>query len=240
MPSALPSAENIAITGVCLFRVARLASDCSPLGGNGSGYITTGIIDFTATPEIEEGQTLAPKNGCGTVIYRKIRQDRTVGYNVSGNLAFYDPEGKFQMFGGSVIYGAAGGDFENEVIGWAGPNYDAPESPGVYLEVITQRVGEGAGDCIESGTDRPTWQGFIFGKSLLVPGEVSLQDDVVNMPFTGKTSGNPNLFDGPWNDWPGQGYIPNSPNVEIGYTDAQFDAILATAAAGQADLPTAS
>lgn len=240
MPSALPSTENIGEVGVCLFRVARLASDCSPLGGNGSGYITAGIIDFTATPDIEEGQTIAPTTGCNTTAFRIVRQDRLNGYNISGNLIFFDDEGLFQMFGGTVIEGLTGGDFENEVIGWAAPNYDAAASNGVYLEVISQRVAEGAGDCITSGTGRPTYTGHIFGKVLMTPGELSLSNDALQLPFTGKASANPNLFDGPWNDFPGEGYIPSSPYVKIGYTDAEYAAILAAVAAGAADLPTAS
>lgn len=240
MPSLLPTAENIGETGVCLFRVARLASDCSPLGGNGSGYVTAGIVDFTATPDIEEGNTIAPKTGCGVTAYRKVRQDRINGYNISGNLVFWDDEGMFQMFGGAVIYGRSGGDFSGEAIGWAAPNYDAAESPGVYLEVISQRIAEGAGDCISSGGGRPTYTGHTFGKVLLTPGEISLQDDAVNLPFTGKASANPNLFDGPWNDYPGDGYYPTSPYVKVGYSDSEYDAIVAAVAAGAQDLPTAS
>lgn len=240
MPSALPTTENIGITGVCLFRVARLASDCSPLGGNGSGYVTAGIADFTATPDVEEGNTIAPTNGCGVTVYRKVRQDRLNGYNLQGNLWFFDPEAMFQMFGGSVITGAAGGDFENEVIGWASRNYDSAETNGVYLEVIGQRIAEGAGDCISSAGGRPTYQGFIFGKTLLTPGELSMSDDALQLPFTGKASGNPALYDGPWNDFPGDGYIPNAPIVTIGYTDDEYATILASVAAGAQDLPAAS
>lgn len=240
MPSALPTTENIGLTGVCLFRVARLNADCSPLGGNGSGFVTAGIIDFTATPDIEEGTVIAPTTGCGVTAYRKVRPDRFNGYNISGNLVFFDDEGSFQMFGGSVIYGAAGGDFAGEVIGWAAPNYDSPNTNGVYLEVISERVAEGAGDCISSGGGRPLYVGHIFGKVLLVPGELSLQDGAINMPFSGKATANPNLYDGPWNDFPGLGYIPSAPVVRIGYTQAEYDAILADVAAGSADLPAGS
>ncbi len=240
MPSQLPTTENIGETGVCLFRVARLASDCSPLGGNGSGYVTAGVVDFTGTPDILEGTTIAPTTGCGVTAYRKIRQDRLNGYDLSGNLIFFDDEALFQMFGGTVIYGDAGGAFAGQVIGWAAPNYDAAESNGVYLEVITQRIAEGAGDCISSGSGRPTYTGHIFGKVLMTPGELSLSDDALQLPFTGSASANPNLFDGPWNDFPGEGYIPTSPYVKVGYTDAEYAVILATAAAGAADLPAAS
>ncbi len=240
MPSNLPTLENVGETGVCLFRVARLASTCAPLGGNGSGYVTAGIVDFTATPDILEGTTIAPTTGCGTTAYRKVRQDRINGYNISGNLIFFDDEGMFQMFGGAVITGRTGGDFAGDVIGWAAPNYDAEAQNGVYLEVISQRIGEGSGDCIVSGGGRPTYTGHIFGKVLLTPGDLSLSDDAIQLPFTGKASANPNLADGPWNDYPGQGYIPSSPYVKVGYSDAEYQAILADVSAGASDLAAGS
>lgn len=240
MPSALPTDENIGLTGVCIARFATLGSDCAPAGGNGSGYITAGIVDMTGTPDITEGNTIAPVNGCNQTMFRKVRQDKVNGYNIQGNLWFHDPEGKFIMFGGGLLYGASGGEFENEVIGHYMPNYDAPDSYGVYVEFITERVAEGAGDCITSGGGRPTYEGHVFGKVLLTPGEINLQNDAIQLPFTGKASGNPALADGPWNDSPVEGYLPNSPYFTIGYTTAEYEAILASVGAGVADLPAGS
>lgn len=241
MPSNLPTAENVAISGVCLFRVARLDSDCSPLGGNGSGYVTIGIADFTASPNVQEGTEIVATNGCGQVMYRTKRPDRIVGYDLSGNLTFFDVEAMFQMFGGSAILGAVGGDFAGDTIGWASPNYDTPNTNGVYLEVISQTLAEGAGDCISTAGGRPTHLGHIFGKTILVPGDLNLTEgDAITLPFTGSSSANPNLYDGPWNDYPGAGYIPSSPYIAVGYSQSEYDAIFADAAAGAADLPAGS
>ena len=240
MPSNLPSTVNLGEIGVCVLRVALLDSDCSPLGGNGSGYVTAGIADFTATPEIEEGTEFAPKNGCGTTLYSYVRQDRIKRYNLQGNLYFFDDEGMYIMFGGETILGRAGGDFAGDTIGWAAPNYDAVASNGVYLEVISQRIAEGAGDCVTSGAGFPKYTGHIFGNVLMTPGELSLQDDAIQMPFTGKALANPSLFNGPWNDYPGAGYAKNSPYQRVGYTQDEYDAILADVAAGWADLPAGS
>lgn len=240
MPSNLPSTINLGEVGACLFRVARLDSNCAPLGGDGSGYVTAGIVDGTATPDIEEGTTVAPKTGCDVVGYRIVRDNRLNGFTIAGNLLFWDDEGMFQMFGGSVITGRAGGPFAGDTIGWAAPNYDAPASPGVYLEMISQNVAEGAGDCITSGDGFPTYVGHIFGKVKLNIGEISLTNDAILLPFSGTASSNPNLANGPWNDFPGQGYIPNSPYVKVGYSTEEYEAILADVAAGQADLPAGS
>jgi hypothetical protein len=241
MPSNLPNTENVAISGVCLFRVARLNADCSPVNGNGSGYVTAGIADFTASPQIEEGTEIIHKNGCGQIMYRQKRPNRIKSFTVSGNLSFFDPEALFQIFGGQVVLGRAGGPFAGDTIGWAAPNYDNPNTNGVYLEVISQTVAEGSGDCVSVASDRPGYIGHIFGKAILVPGDLSLTEgDAILVPFTGDATANPNLFDGPWDDFPGEGYIPTSPYVPVGYSLAQYEAILADVAAGAADLPAAS
>lgn len=241
MPSNLPSTENVAISGVCLFRVARLDSDCTVIGGNGAGYVTAGIADFTASPNVEEGTEIVHKNGCGQVMYRNKRPDRVISWTVSGNLSFFDVEALFQIFGGAAVLGRGGGPFAGDTIGWASPNYDTPNSNGVYLEVISQTIAEGAGDCIAAGSDRPSYIGHVFGKAVLVPGDLSLTEgDAILVPFTGSSTANPSLYDGPWNDWPGEGYIPSSPYIPIGYSISQYEAILADVAAGAADLPAGS
>jgi hypothetical protein len=66
------------------------------------------------------------------------------------------------------------------------------------------------------------------------------EDDVARRTFTGTAVSNPALFNGPWNDYPGLGYIPNTPYLYVGYSDAEYELILAEAAPGYADLPAGS
>lgn len=240
MATNRPDDVNLGEIGVCLIRMAILDTDCSPLGGNNSGYITAGIADMTASPDVQEGTRFEPTNGCGITLYRVIRRNRVRGFNMQGNLWFFDDEGLRVMFGGTNIVAKAGHPFAGKTIGWALPNYDSEEDPKVYLEVITQTVEEGAGECIASGTGHPAWTGHIFGNCRLTMGELSFGDEAMQMPFTAAVQGNPSLFNGPWNDYPGVGYIPNSPYVRVGYTQAEYDAILAAVGPGYADLPAGS
>jgi hypothetical protein len=60
------------------------------------------------------------------------------------------------------------------------------------------------------------------------------------VPCTGRATSNPALFNGPWNDWVGDGYIPNSPSVEVQYSRAEYEAIAAVARCGFQTLPAAS
>lgn len=240
MPSNLPSDTNVGQINACLFRVARLAADCSPLGGNNSGYVTAGLASFSTTPDVEEGTVIEPKNTCGRVLYTYSADDIVKRHNLSGELYFFDPEGAFVLFGGETILGAAGGDFAGEVIGWASPNYNAPPQNGVYLEIITQNIGEGAGDCQTADGGFPAYTGHIWGKVKLTMGERSFAEEAAVFAFTGKATGNPNLYDGPWNDYPGAGYVRNTPYQFVGYSQEEYEVILASAAAGFADLPAAS
>jgi hypothetical protein len=240
MPSNLAGDINLGQFNACVVRVARLDTDCSPSGGNDSGWVTAGLITATATPDVEEGTVFEPKTACGDIAYTFETADKIKRYNLSGEFVFFDWEGMEIMFGGETILGAAGGDFAGEVIGYATPAFTSTANNGVYLEIITQGVAQGAGDCIASGSGFPTYYGNIFGKVKMTPGERVFENDVARVTFTGKATSNPALFDGPWNDYPGAGYIPNSPYVHVGYSAAEYAAILATVAPGYQDLPAAS
>lgn len=243
MASNLAGGINLGHLGACVVRAAKLDTDCSPLGGTDSGWVTTGLVTLTATPDIEEGTVFEPKTACGAIAYTYERPDLVKRYNLSGEFIFFDPEGSEILFGGQTILGNASGDFNNEVIGWASPNYaDVTASPpnGVYFEVISQVAAEGAGSCIAGGEGYPQYFGYIFGKVLFTPGERTFEDDFARQAFTGKATANPALYDGPWNDWPAQGYIPNSPYLYVGYSAEEYAAILATAAPGYQTLPAGS
>ena len=225
----------------CLIRVAALDSGCVPVGGADSGIVSIGIVTLTATPEVEEGRVFEPKNGCGTVLATYEEADVIKRYNLTGEIGYHDLEQKYLMFGGSLITGhASNSDFPNKNIGYAVPHYTDAQGQGVYLEVIVKNSAQGIGECASQGEDVPAATGYIFGKVKLTPGDHTFEDAYAPVAFTGRASSNPNLFNGPWNDWPGNGYIPNSPMVEIQYSVDEYDAIAAAARCGFQTLPAAS
>lgn len=240
MPSNLAGAVSIGQYDACVFRAAKLDTDCSILGGNSSGVVTAGLITMTATPEVEQGVVYEPKNGCGRIMFSVRKQNRVKSWNLEGEFVFWDFELAETLFGGDLILGDAGGDFSGEVIGWAPPGPSAPESNGVYLEVITNSAAEGAGDCVTSGSGRPTNFGHIFAKAKLTLGAHTFTEEVKRLPFTGVATENPLLFNGPWNDYPGAGYAPSGPFFVVGYSSDEYEAIEAMVAPGYADLPAGS
>jgi hypothetical protein len=240
MASNLAGATCIGQHSVCILRAAKLDADCSPRGGADSGIITTGIVTMTASPDIEEGTQFEPKTGCGDIGWTYEEADRIKRFNLSGEILFHDWELMEVLFGGALILGGAGSDYPGKVIGWAAPSFtDAPTS-GVYLEVITKNVGQGVGDCSSATTAFPTYQAHAFGKVRLAPGDRTFENDVASVTFTGKATSNPNLFDGPWNDYPGVGYMPNKPYMTWGYSTDEYNAIAALASCGYKTLPAAS
>jgi hypothetical protein len=226
---------------VCLLRAAALDSSCVPVGGTDSGIVTLGIITLTASAEVEEGRVFEPKNGCGRISWTYEEPDVVKRYNLTGELSYHDPEMKYLLFGGSLITGhASASDFPNKVIGWAAPHYTDEQSNGVYLEVITRTAAEGIGECASQGDEVPYASGYIFGKVKLTPGDLTFEDAESTVPFTGVASSNPNLFNGPWNDWVGDGYIPNGPVIQVFYSRAEYDAIATVARCGFQTLPAGS
>ena len=240
MPSNLPAAVNVGQINACLFRVARLASDCTPEQGDCSGYVTAGLATFSSSPDIEEGTRIEPKNTCGDIMYTYEAASVVKRHNLTGELFFFDPEAAYVLFGGSVLLGVGGGDYAGEAIGWASPNYTDPQTNGVYLEIITTAIGEGAGDCQGADGTYPPYIGHIWGKAKLTIGDRSFEEDAARLTFTGTATGNPSLYDGPWNDYPAAGYVANTPYQWVGYSQTEFETILADAGPGCADLPTAS
>jgi len=226
---------------VCLLRVAALAADCSPAGGADSGIVSVGLVTLTATPDVQEGRVFEPVNGCGSPLWTYEEADVIKRYNLTGEIGYHDLEMKYLLFGGRLITGhASASDFPNKTIGHAVPHFTDAATNGVYLEAIVRNVSAESGECSADGEDVPYATGYIFGKAKLTPGDMTLESAEQNVTFTGRATGNPSLYNGPWNDYPGSEYIPNSPKIEIQYSRAEYDAIAAVARCGFQTLPAAS
>lgn len=243
MPSNLASTNQLGQLGASLIRVASLDADCGPSGGNCSGFITTALTSVNPEPDIEEGTVFEPKTAGGTIFYTYRRPDLVKRVNLTIEFIGLDWEQMKILFGGNTITGDAGSFSNSDVVGYALPDYSDTPYNGVYLEVIRQQIANGAGDCVTSSGTYAPYVGHIFGKARLTRGGTTMEDAAGSVTATGFAVSNPNLADGPWNDWPGASpyaYIPRSPWIEIGYSQAQFDAMNALAGAGCLDLAAGS
>lgn len=243
MPSALAADTELGQLGASLIRVASLDANCAPAGGDCSGFITTALTSVNPEPDIEEGTVFEPKTAGGVIFYTFRRPDLVKRVNMTIEFIGLDWEQEQILWGGSTIEGGASSFDPGGVVGYALPDYADTPYNGVYLEVIRQQVARGAGDCVTAGGEFAPYVGHIFGKARLTRGGETMEDAPGSITATGFSVSNPNLADGPWNDWPGGGanlWIPRSPWIEIGYTQAQFDAMLALAGPGCIDLDAGS
>jgi hypothetical protein len=224
----------------CVVRVAALDVDCTPTGGVNGGIVTAGLVTLTADPEIESGTVYEQKNGCGSILFTYEKDDILKRYNLSGEFGFADFEMMAMLFGGSTILGRAAGSYSGKVIGYADRLYTAAQRTGVYMEVITTAIAQGSSGCQVFGSAAPVAIGHIFPKVKLVPGSMNFGDDIKRVTFTGTGSNNPNTINGPWNDYPGTGYAPNSAHIAVGYSQVEYDAIVAQVGCGYKDIPAGS
>lgn len=226
----------------CILRAARLDAACNIIGGVNGGIVTAGLVTLTADPDVEEGTLYEQKNACGDILFSYEKDPKIKRMNLSGELGFSDFEMMALLFGGSLVLGRAAGLYAGKVIGYADPLYTAAPRNGIYLEVITTTISQGSGSCITPGSTSavPAAMGHIFGKVKLHPGQSLFDDNVKRIAFSGKGVNNPNLYNGPWNDYPGAGYAPNSPHITVGYSQVEYDAIAAQVTCGYRDLPTGS
>jgi hypothetical protein len=238
MASNLAGATCIGQHSTCLLRAAKLDSDCTVTGGADSGIVTTGIVTATFTPEYTDTRTIEPLNGCGDPLFSFVQPGKFRRGTVAGEIGFHDWEMMEILFGGTLVEGIAGGPFAGEVIGWAAPSFDDPVPDPVYLEIIVKNQSADQGECVDPDNPYPTYTGYIFGKTRLTVDAQTYNDAELMVPFTGTAEPNPNLVFGPWNDWPGDGVVPNSPKIEVGYSQAQWETIAAMAACGYKSLPT--
>lgn len=229
---------------VCIIRIAKLDTDCSPLGGADSGVVTDAIVTMTADVDLEEGTTFEPKLGCGTIGFTVEEPDVIKRYNLSGELLYHSPEVEHVLFGGRVIVGTAASDFNTDNIGWAAPRITDAASNGVYLEVITKTAARGVGACSVGGVLTPYAVGHVFGRVKATPGSMTFENDVRNLTFTAKASQNPALFNGPWNDFPGSiggaPYLDESAYQWFYYSADEYNAIAALASCGYQTLSAGS
>lgn len=240
MASNLASPFNLGVHSASIVRMANLDTDCSPKQGTDNMFVTAGLVTLSGTPSIEEGTAIEPKTAAGDYGFRVKKKDRLKGYDLTGEFIFHDHEAMQMMFSGSLVLGKAGSAGVGKVIGHAMPNMDdGLPQVGVYLEVIQLVAYEDLGECAPVTTG-PYAMGTIFGRATLRPGDSQFTEDASAVTFTGTALENPNLFDGPWNDWPGTVSIARSPKIEVFYTKAQYDVIAAAARAGLQSGPTAS
>lgn len=245
MASSLAGAQCIGNYDAVVIRAGRLGADCVPVYGTNAGIISEAVSTVTADPETDEPAAVEVKNGSGKILISVKRQTRTKWRNLSGELVLWDYEMMELLFGGTLIYGRAGGNYAGEVIGWGEPGPGAASRNPISLEIITQNAIKGAGSCITTTatTDVPGYTGFVFPKCYLTFGSVELNEGAHVVKFSGYSEGNPNYRSGPFRDFDQEAIVgsapADSPMFMVGYSTLPLNG-MAAPTCGYLNTPTIS
>lgn len=183
---------------VCRLRVAELDAAGEAVAGVSNGYISDAVVKVDVGVEIEQGDELTLKNGCGDVCQSFQGSDKIKRVTLAMDLCQLDSELVSLLVGGTLI------DSAGDTIGWALPSIDDAAPNGVCLELWTK-----AWDGTEQATPASlggaaAYFHWVFPRATFTLGDVTMENDIMVLPLTGYGNENSSLnADGPYNDWPG-------------------------------------
>lgn len=184
---------------VCRVRVALLDAAGAPDSGASNGYITKGLVSIETDPQVEEGEEVVVKNGCGDICLRYVDKDIVKGVNATINLCELDAQFYWLLLGGTTFTETASAD----VFGGRMPEVADGGAPDFSLEwwTIAQDVASQATP--DSTGNLPAYYHFVIPKISFAPGQTTYENGPATIPVIGKGQENPNLtVNGPFDDWP--------------------------------------
>ena len=195
--------SNFAPLQLCMMRVAALSSGGAPQPG-AYGYITDSVMTAKIKLEIEAGDEVTVKNGCGNISQYSKSGDHVKGATITMELPTFDLTLLSLLIGNSTLVRDASGVGVGEAMGWRAPAVAAAAGNGVCLEMWSK-----AWDNTQQATPNTlggTTAGYfhwVFPRVLFTLSDLPLGSDFTTTTVEGTVSENANLtVNGPWNDWP--------------------------------------
>lgn len=188
---------------VCRIRTAKLTSAGAPDTGAQKGYVSDAIVDLGIDIEVEAGDDLTLKNGCGTICQSFKTCDSIKGVNLDVTLCQLDSELIAQMAGGSIMRDT-GGAGSGDVIGYEFPGSTDGCPNGVSFEVWS-KAWDGNQQATPDflGGSTVAYFHFVFPRVKWTIASNTLENDIMQVKLTGFADENSHLtVNGPYNDWP--------------------------------------
>jgi hypothetical protein len=202
--------------GLCRTRITRVDSNGNVIAGDNS-YVTDSSLTVTVTPNIETGNAISVRNGCGCNIARFKFADTFNWWEFSFSDAALEPEMEAFMLGAATIEDGA------DVVGLAYPSSLAcdEDEPAVAFEFWTKHI-------VGSGQDAAfPWVHFVYPMTIWQVGDNTFEEAAGTPSLTGFSRTNGNWGDGPYADGP-----PDSQDIsEGGYWKTDIDPPAAECAA---------
>lgn len=191
-----------------IMRVTRLDENCQYMTGPGNSVTTSGLVTFTAEPEIEDGEETELTDATGEVCASTKASDRIKKIALTFEICAKDPDLLNILMCTPSLLNDAG-----DTIG-VSVNIGTINCNGCFLEIWTQKIGK-YGTCGGgTGAGQYGFRRYTFHKAVFQPGSVNLSSELAAASFSGYTEANPNALDGPFSDMPFVGDIFE----EAGYT----------------------
>jgi len=186
--------------GLCRVRITRVDANGNVIAGD-NAYITDTPLTVTVNPNIEAGNTISTRNGCGCKIFSLKFPDTFNWWEFEFTDTTQEPEMVAFMLGAATIDDGA------DVVGLAWPSTlacDADE-PAVAFEFWTKH---GTG----SGTDPlHPWIHHVYPMSIWQVGNNTFDTNAQEPVLSGFSRTNSQWGDGPYGDGP-----PDSQDISDG------------------------
>lgn len=203
---------------ICRLRVTKVDAAGNVAGTTNNNYVTDTVTEVTLSPNIETGDTVSQKNGCGCSVIRYKVNDIFNWFEFQFTNAALEPELIAMLTGANTIEDGA------DVVGMAfqGALACDEDEPAVALEFWTQHI-------VGSGQDGTyPWFHWVFPKTVWVLGDNTFAEGVGLPVLNGFSRTNSNWGDGPYGDGP-----PDSePIPEGGFWATATEPPAATCASG--------
>jgi len=186
--------------GLCRTRITRVDGNGNVIAGD-NAYITDSQLTVTVTPNIEAGNAISVRNGCGCKISSFKFPDTFNWWEFSFSDAAVEPEMEAFMLGAATIEDGA------DVVGLAYPSALAcdEDEPAVAFEFWTKHV-------VGSGQDATyPWIHFVYPMTIWQVGDNTYEEAAATPSLNGFSRTNGNWGDGPYGDGP-----PDSEDISEG------------------------
>lgn len=180
--------------GLCRVRVTRVDSNGNVIAGN-NAYVTDSALTITVSPNIETGNAISVRNGCGCKISSFKFPDTFNWWEFQFSDTTLEPVMEAFMLGASTIEDGA------DTVGLAYPSSLAcdEDEPAVALEFWTKHI-------VGSGQDATyPWVHFVYPMTIWQVADNTFEEAAGTPSLTGFSRTNGNWGDGPYGDGPPDG-----------------------------------
>lgn len=181
--------------GVCRARITKVDSAGNVVSGSKNSYVTDNIQQVTLNPNIETGNNVSVRNGCGCKIASKKFPDTFNFWELSFQNGALEPEAEALMLGAAQITDAS------DVVGLAYPSAADCDTDAAYVAFewwTIHQVGSGA-----DGTY--PWFHFVIPKVRWQVGNNTFAEAEATPTLNGFSETNSQWGDGPYGDGPPDG-----------------------------------